>query len=115
MRIKHPVVTRESSVKRVYCAANFTEAHLLRQMLGREGIAVKVFNENAQSGLGDIPFTQTYPEIWLVNDRDEARARTLLQAYERASAPERQVSCRACHETNPANFDLCWNCGASLA
>ncbi len=101
-------------VKRLYCAANFTEAHLLRQLLAQQGIAIRVFNENAQSALGEIPFTHAYPELWLEHERDEARARALLRDYERGAATQPRP-CSVCQESNPANFDLCWQCGAALS
>jgi hypothetical protein len=102
-------------VKRLYCAADLIEAHLLRHLLGEVGIEVKVLNENAQSGMGEIPFTHAYPEIWLLNDRDEPRARRVLEDHEHSRATNDVRPCLACGESNPANFALCWQCGAALA
>jgi hypothetical protein len=102
-------------MKRVYCAANLPDAHLMLHLLTAEGIAARVFNENLQGGLGDIPFTHTYPEIWLENDRDFARARELIKARELTPVDTATTICPKCGEENPRNFQLCWNCGEGLA
>ena len=51
-------------MRRVYSAASLPEAHLLLHQLLDEGIAAAVFNENAHGGVGELPFTHAYPEVW---------------------------------------------------
>jgi len=101
-------------VKRFYTAASLPDAHMLRQMLGHVGIEAHVFNENAQSGMGEIPFTHAWPEVWLAEEGDVDRAREIVRTFERPVAHAADVFCAACHERSPANFELCWNCGATL-
>lgn len=101
-------------MRKLYTAANLPEAYIVVQLLEQAGIEARVFNENAQSGLGEIPFTHVYPEVWLMDDRDWARAREVVIGYEQ-SAVEGSVRCTECREQNPANFQLCWNCGQQLA
>ncbi len=101
---------------KIYTAANLADAYLVRDRLARAGIEVYVFNEHAQGGLGEIPFTQTYPELWLADGRDVARALDEIHAHEGASRrddPPRK--CPACGEDSPASFDVCWRCGGMLA
>ena len=62
-------------MKRIYSAADLQEAHLLAQLLQEHNIDCHVFNENLQGGVGEIPFVQAYPEIWLGREEDESRAR----------------------------------------
>jgi len=98
---------------RLCSAASLPEAHLLREMLDRAGIPAHVLNQNAQGGLGEIPFTSTWPELWIERERDVRQALALVRDWERApSRPDR--ACSACGECNPGGFELCWNCGASL-
>lgn len=86
---------------------------MFRDLLAQAGIEVHVFNENAQGGLGEIPFTHAYPELWLREASDETRAREVLRSLESQSRrPDR--TCRACGEVNPGAFDVCWRCGESL-
>ncbi len=99
---------------RLYSAANLPEAHLLRQLLAQAGIEAHVFNENAQSGMGEIPFTHAWPEVWLAEATDATRAREIVQSFERPAAPRADVFCATCRERNPGNFELCWSCGTAL-
>lgn len=86
---------------------------MFRDLLERAGVEALVLNENAQGGMGEIPFTHAYPELWLRAPEDESRARAILRGIERDSErPERR--CEACGELNPGAFDLCWHCGAAM-
>ena len=100
-------------MRKVYSAATLPDAHLIAALLAQEGIEARVFNENAQGGLGEIPFIHAWPEVWVVDERQAERARELIHALERTDT-RTQVACRACGEANPANFQLCWNCGAQI-
>ncbi len=98
-------------MKRIYSASDLVEAHLLVQLLREAGIECHVFNENLQGGVGEIPFTHAYPEIWVVDEADEARARALIQEYERAGRSAPSWRCPYCGEDNPGTFLSCWQCG----
>lgn len=101
-------------MKRVYSAASLPDAHLVLGLLAQAGIEAKVFNENAQSGMGEIPFTHAWPEVWIVDEADAGRARELVRGFERAPAATHAVPCPACGEESPGNFQVCWHCGAEL-
>jgi hypothetical protein len=101
-------------VKRIYSAATLPDAHLVLGLLAQAGIEAKVFNENAQGGMGEIPFTHAWPEVWIVDDRDATRARDLVRQFERPQAPPGARRCAACGEENPGNFQVCWHCGAEI-
>jgi len=100
---------------RLCTAANLVDAHLLLHQLSHAGIEARVFNEHAQGGLGELPFTHTYPEVWILEARHEARAREILAAFERPSAPASPKTCGTCGEHNPSEFELCWKCSTPLA
>jgi len=96
---------------RIYQAANLPQAHLLAGLLRHANIAVRVFNENAQGGLGELPFGEVYPEVWIENDQDLSKAKTIIRDFEHPPADAGSVFCHVCNEENPANFELCWKCG----
>ena len=100
-------------MKRLYAAASLPEAYLLRGLLARAGIEVRVFNEHAAGATGEIPFTHSYPELWLVDERDSERAREVVDGYERRVVTGTRA-CPGCGEDNPDTFELCWRCGAPL-
>jgi hypothetical protein len=101
-------------MKKIYSAANLMEAQLMLDLLGHAGIGARLFNENAQGGLGEIPFSHAYPEVWIINDHELEQGKRVVSDYENSPVETGVVICSACAEENPRNFDLCWHCGAGL-
>ncbi len=101
-------------MKKLYSAANLPDAHIVLNLLANEGIEARIFNQNAQGGLGEIPFNEAYPEVWLNNPKDSVRAQKILFEYQRAPVEMGPASCASCGEENPGNFQICWNCSAAL-
>lgn len=99
---------------KAYTAANLQDAHILLGLLEVQGIEARILNASAQGGLGEIPFSQAYPEIWLHHVRDVERASAVIRAFEQPSPRHADVRCAGCGEENPGSFDICWNCGATL-
>ena len=99
---------------RIYSAASLPDAHLLRGLLGQAGIDATVFNENLQGGLGEIPFTHAYPEVWIVDEHDLQRARDVIRQIERPAQGLESILCPRCNEGSPGHFQICWNCGEEL-
>jgi hypothetical protein len=104
-----------AAMKRFYVASNRIDAYLLRDRLQHAGITSHVFNEHTQSIVGDIPPDVAMPQVWLANDADLDEASAVLVAYRGERERTGQQLCRNCAEENPATFDLCWQCGHSLA
>ena len=100
-------------MKRLYSAHTRVDEWLLRDRLLHANIEAHVFNQHMSSIVGDVPPDVAGPQVW-VDDEDYARAKDVLTAFdaERARAGSRR--CSHCGEENPATFELCWKCGASL-
>jgi hypothetical protein len=107
-------VQNSASMKRLCRAASLPDAHILRGVLEQSGIEAHVFNENAQSGVGQLPVTEALPEVWVADERDLARAQQVIREFESAPRVTASAACSRCGEDNPANFQVCWNCGAAL-
>ncbi|HEX9625853.1 MAG TPA: DUF2007 domain-containing protein [Acidiferrobacterales bacterium] len=101
-------------MQRLYAAGSLQEAHLILGRLQSAGIAARILNEHAQGGLGELPFGDTYPEIWLDDDRDLIPARRILAEIDQAAHSTAVRRCPGCREDNPENFAICWNCGRSM-
>ncbi len=101
-------------MKRIYSASNLQEAYLIVGLLQQSRIEATVENENLQGAIGEIPFTHAYPEIHLIDERDEARATAIISEYETSRIHLKTLICRNCGEENPANFASCWACEANL-
>ena len=101
-------------MQRFYTALNRFDAYLVLHRLQHAGIAAHVFNEHVSSIVGEVPPDVAQPQVWLRHERDRPRAEAVLAALSRERGQSGSVFCRLCHEENPANFELCWHCGAGL-
>ncbi|PLX73519.1 MAG: hypothetical protein C0615_10865 [Desulfuromonas sp.] len=89
-------------------------AGLFKEALQREGVDCIVRNEQLFSALGEIPFIECYPELWVVDDECYPRAHSLLrQLMAGGGEGEQQAgwTCSKCGETHEGQFDTCWRCG----
>jgi hypothetical protein len=67
-------------MKRIYVAADPLFVGFLRTMLEEHGIACIVKNDFLSGGLGEAPPLSCWPELWILDDADESRARYLIEA-----------------------------------
>jgi hypothetical protein len=103
-----------AAVKRVYSASDLVDARLLSDALADARIATHLFNASAIGAMGDLPFGETWPEVWVADERDLANARVIVAAHA-ARRSIGSVHCGACGEDSPSNFGSCWNCGEDVA
>ena len=99
---------------RIYIASQRYDAWLVADRLNQIGIRAHVFNQHASSIVGDVPPDIAQPQVWLERDADRERATILLRSIEADGARGGTLTCSACGEESPANFELCWKCGASI-
>lgn len=79
-------------------------------LLEREGFAVVMKNDFAAGASGELGFMDVWPEVWVLEDDDEMRAKEFLsRALSESDAPEWQ--CHKCGEHNAQSFEVCWQCG----
>lgn len=86
-------------------------AALLKGRLEQQGVACLLRNEELFAAMGEIPFLECRPEIWVVDDEVLPRARQLVENWlyeDTAALPWR---CPDCGEELERQFDLCWKCG----
>jgi hypothetical protein len=101
-------------MQRLYSAANLPEAHLVRGLLMAAGIEARVLNEYASGALGELPFAEVAPSVWIEEERDLLRARQIITSYERAMVVPGVTRCGTCGEENPRDFAVCWQCQRPL-
>lgn len=100
---------------RFYVARARFDAFLLADRLNQAGIRAHVFNQHAASIVGDVPPDVAQPQVWLEREDDRERATLLLARMEEEARRGGTLRCAHCQEESPANFELCWNCGRTLA
>jgi hypothetical protein len=85
-------------------AAHFANA------LRAAGIRCEVRNTSLAGAIGDIPWLECAPQLWIHDPLDEARAAALLaELATPADAPA--WTCTACGESIEDQFGACWKCG----
>src|ERR1700761_3147527 len=71
---------RSSADMKLMRAPNLITGQHWVNVLATAGIASELHNRYLNGALGDIPADQCAPELWLVDARDEAMARKLIEA-----------------------------------
>ena len=88
------------------------QAGLLKEILAQEGIECTLRNDQLSSALGEIPFVECSPELWVVDDEAYPRAKLFLDAWlKNDSSAGDHWSCPACGEDCGGQFGACWSCG----
>ena len=90
-------------------------AGMFRELLQREGVNCLLRNEELFAGLGEIPFTECYPELWVVDDELFTRASSLLKQFMASESASTPWTCSQCGEQLEGQFNSCWKCGTIRA
>ena len=105
----------ERYAARVYTGPVLAMVTHLHHVLDLNGIDSEVRGEYRGAGLGEIPITEAWPELWVLDSghSDEAR-RIIREALTTDAVPSGHLECPTCRETVDAHFTQCWNCGAPI-
>jgi hypothetical protein len=96
-------------MKLIYTNENRLLVGNAKNILEAHGIEVILKNEFAQSAVGQTSPSDTWPELWLMNDSDyESASRVIGSSLSEENAPE--WICSQCGESNDASFEICWKC-----
>ena len=71
----------------------------LKNLLEQSAITCFIRNDQLSGGLGEIPFLDCLPELWVTRDEDLAECE--------------EWRCTLCGESNEGQFALCWQCGGA--
>jgi len=102
-------------MKRLYQAADRIEAQLLMDFLMDHHVQAVVLGDYLSGAAGELSALE-YPSVWLLEERDYALGRKLLEQFQQGvedKARRPPWNCPNCGESVAAGFDLCWNCGVS--
>ena len=98
-------------MRKVYTAESVIEVAHLRNVLESAGIRCFVRNEGLAGVMGEIPYVECWPELWVVRNGDALRARGLIdEARQSVPAPGPDWRCERCGELVEGQFDSCWRC-----
>ena len=103
-------------MKKVTSIDSLVTINHYKNLLTTEGIPAFIRNEHLGSILGEMPFQEVWPELWVENDLDHDRALQLIDTANLVQeSPEAAWRCRNCKADNEGQFAACWQCGTSQA
>lgn len=82
-----------------------------KNLLDQARIPAEVHNQHLQGAMGDIPFDQCGPEIWIERESDRELAMRLIGLADGAAEPALAWRCPSCEEWLEPQFSACWHCG----
>ncbi|MBN2143822.1 MAG: DUF2007 domain-containing protein [Candidatus Aureabacteria bacterium] len=103
-------------MKKLHVCLNEQEADLIGSFMQKEDIPIEIRFKNLQSLRGPVPFVDTDPEIWILNDEDFEKASALLKEFLKPQVDPNLKSwkCPNCGEQIESQYDACWHCGTEI-
>lgn len=99
-------------MKQVFVSQHLFEVEMRKERLEQAGISCMIKNQRSSGLAGEIPFTEIFPELWVIQDEDAYRARQVLDE-ELITQPSHSDAwvCTRCGERHERQFSECWQCG----
>jgi len=90
---------------------DFSRVGQMQSLLEANGIATFIRNQYGSSVMGEVPFVEVVPQLFILEDRDLARARQLLLLDQPPETTDSDWICPECGIELEAAFVQCWKCG----
>ena len=93
---------------------SLVEVETLKNRLKQAGIPCLIKNQYTATLAGMVPFTDVFPELWVIRDQDGPKAQELLESWKQdigSTGPD--WTCLNCGERHGQQFTSCWKCGAN--
>ncbi len=96
---------------KVYENFDLSRVGQMQSILESNGIATFLKNQYASGALGEIPFVEICPQLFVLKKRDVERARALLQVELPEGRRASDWVCPECGIDIEGQFENCWKCG----
>jgi hypothetical protein len=97
-------------MRKVHTAESLVEVAHLRNILESAGIPCIVRNDRLGGVVGEIPFVECWPELWIRDPGQELRARGLIEQALHPRPTGGSWTCPDCGEQLEGQFLECWRC-----
>lgn len=97
---------------KVYENFDITRVGQMQSVLESSGIQTFIKNYYSSGALGEIPFVEICPQLYVLEESDVRKAKELLQV----DLPKENIAsdwvCSECGIDIEGQFENCWQCGA---
>jgi hypothetical protein len=100
-------------VIKVYEDFNFSRVGQMQSLLESHGINTFLKNEFGSSVVGELPFVEVIPQLFVLDSTDAPRAQELLTLNLSDDSPAEDWVCNDCGIEVEGAFFCCWKCGVA--
>ena len=100
---------------KVYEDFDFSRVGQMKSLLESHGIKTFIRNEYGSSVVGELPFVEVIPQLFVLEEKDVQRAKKLLDLDAPRKEPAEDWICPECGIDVDGNFSRCWKCGMGYA
>ncbi len=90
---------------------DFSRVGQMQSLLESHGIKTFIKNQYGSSVMGEVPFVEVVPQLFILEERNLVRAKELLLLDLPVEAPEEDWVCPECGVDIEGTFHKCWKCG----
>lgn len=95
---------------KVYEDFNFSRVGQMQSLLESHEIQTFLKNEFGSSVVGELPFVEVIPQLFVLERKDVVRAQELISSEEQGVEPGEAWVCPDCGAQVDGNFSRCWRC-----
>ena len=90
---------------------DFSRVGQMQSLLESHGIKTFIKNQYGSSVMGEVPFVEVVPQLFVLEQKDVARAKQLLLLDLPVDGPEEDWVCPECGVDVEGTLYRCWKCG----
>jgi hypothetical protein len=91
---------------------DFSRVGQMQSLLEAHGIPTFIKNQFASSVMGEVPFVEVCPQLFILDERDLVAANRVLRSSLGEPQARADWLCPACGIEMEGQFDQCWKCGS---
>lgn len=95
---------------KVYEDFNFSRVGQVQSLLEANGIRTFLRNEFGSSVVGELPFVEVIPQLFVLERTDVERAMSLIETEMGGNEPGEDWVCPDCGAAVDGHFSSCWKC-----
>lgn len=96
---------------KVYENFDITRVGAMQSLLEANGIQTYIQNYYSSGALGEIPFVEICPQLYVLEESDVRKAKELLQVDLPKDKAASDWVCAECGIDIEGQFESCWKCG----